>query len=129
MTIPAPVRLTTGDSFEMWRGKYEGKTVYLKAIPDAVSIPLDAMSQPVADKVTEEQVYDRGRSRWKVRECSKGERTFTIPACCTREQFGKESPQVLVSGWVNGEIGYLMTVPVRFWSGPEGIAGGLELSK
>lgn len=126
MTIPAPVGMEKDDSFEMWRGQYEGETIYLKAIPVSTTTPPDVDAHPIPVGVTEEQVYDRGRSQWKVRECSKGERTFTIPACCASEQFGEESPQVLVSGWAGGEIGYLMTVPVRFWSGPEGIAGGLE---
>lgn len=126
MTIPAAVRIEKDEMLQIRRGKCGETTVYLKAISESVSSS-EAAGEPTVDGVVEKQVRNNGQSRWKVRECNEGQTIFTIPSCFEWDCFGEESPQVLVSGWEGGEIRYLMAVPVRFWPGPVGVAGGLEL--
>jgi hypothetical protein len=117
------------EMLRMRRGLYDGETVYLKAIPDSLS-PSEVPQSPV-DGVREKQVYSQGRSRWTIRKCSKGQEVMTIPKCINKDTngdgFEKESSEVVISGWIDGEIRYLMAIPVRFWTGPKGIAGGLDL--
>lgn len=128
MTIPAEVEIRKDQMLRMRRGMCGEQTVYLKAIPDSVS-PTRANPESTVAGVREKQVRNHGQSRWKVRECHKGQTIFTIPSCFGWDCFGKDSSQVVVSGWVDGEIRYLMAIPVRFWAGPEGVAGGLELPR
>jgi hypothetical protein len=127
VTIPASVEMTAGEYCQIWRGKYEGRTVYLRAIP--LSAPQMDKSQPPVAGVTEQQIIYRGQSQWKVRKGSRdGELTLTIPAGCDEELFGREKEQMMISGWQDDEIGYLMTVPDRFWSGSNP-TGAIELPR
>lgn len=126
LTIPSNVTISKDEMLRMRKGEYGEQTVYLKAIPESVS-PSEAQPESTVPGVTEQQVQNQGKTHWAVRECSKGQTIFTIPSCFGRDCFGKDCQQILVSGWADDETRYVMAIPVRFWTGPEGVAGGLEL--
>jgi virulence-associated protein VagC len=124
-TIPAKVNIGKDEMLRMRKGKCGEQTVYLKAIPESVA-PSEVNPESTLDDVREEQVQNQGKTHWVVRECSKGQKISTVPSCFGWDCFGEDSEQILISGWVGGETRYLMVIPVRFWTGPEGVAGGLE---
>jgi hypothetical protein len=125
LTIPAKVNISKDEMLRMRKGVCGDQIVYLKAVPESVSLS-EAQTESTVPNVTEEQVQNQGRTHWEVRECSKGQTIFTVPSCFGWDCFGSESRQILVSGWADGKTNYLMAIPARFWTGPEGVAGGLE---
>jgi hypothetical protein len=110
VTVPRPMNLCAETPVSMRVGRYNGRVIYLKAVPLDVAFAGLPDSQPDTTtddaRITEDEI-----DIFSVRDGGGEDKALTVPAKCKTDRFEKESEPMLVCGRVDGNVVYLKLVP------------------
>jgi hypothetical protein len=111
VTVPRPMNLSAETPVSMRVGRYEGRVVYLKAVPlDAAFAGLPG-TQPVTEIGEDGRITETEIDVFSVRGGNSEDKALTIPAKCKTERFERKTEPMLVCGTVEGEVAYLRLIP------------------
>jgi hypothetical protein len=111
VTVPRAFPLDTETPIEVRTGWFDGKLIYLKAVP----LPAAMKGLPGAKGVTitehAEKLVEERVDIYRVRGGNSDDKSITIPRKCDTVRFPEKSEPIVISGRVGGEIAYLRLIP------------------
>jgi virulence-associated protein VagC len=111
VTVPRALRLESGTEVNLRVGWYEGRVLYLKAVPlEAMFDQLPGtQTDPTID--TRETVTERKICTLTVRGGGTDKKELTIPDKCETSRFANETKPMVVAGTVEDGVAYLKLIP------------------
>jgi hypothetical protein len=123
VTVPRAFPLEAGTDIQMRAGWFDGKLIYLKAVPLPAAFKGLPGTKGVAITEHAEKLSERKVDNiYRVRGGTTEDKALTIPKKCETVRFPEKSEPIVVSGRVGAEITYLRLIPECLHSKTSAIA-------
>jgi hypothetical protein len=111
VTVPRAFPLDAETPIRVRTGWFDGKLIYLKAVPYPAAAKGLPGTKGVALTEHAEKLVEQEVGFYRVRGGNSDDKSITIPKKCDTVRFPEKSEAIVVSGRVGGEIAYLRLIP------------------